>query len=79
MDYYLGIDIGTGESKGVLIDSEGKICVTSVTSHCVNNPQPGWFSQDADVIWWGDFCKICHVAILNIDCLFVQMQIFLHF
>lgn len=60
MDYYLGIDIGTSQSKGVLIDSEGKTCVTSVTSHDVDNPKPGWFSQNADEIWWGDFCKLCH-------------------
>lgn len=58
MAYYLGIDIGTRESKGVMIDGEGEIIQTAVVAHGLDNPQPGWFSQDADEIWWGDFCKL---------------------
>lgn len=59
MTYYLGIDIGTRESKGVLIDGDGSIIEMAVASHSLDHPQPGWFSQDADKIWWGDFCKLC--------------------
>lgn len=59
MAYYLGIDIGTRESKGVLIDGEGKIVQMAVTAHGLDNPRPGWFSQNADEIWWRDFCKLC--------------------
>ncbi len=59
MTYYLGIDIGTRESKGVLIDENGQILEMAVTSHSVDHPQAGWFSQDADKVWWGDFCKLC--------------------
>ncbi len=59
MNYYLGIDIGTRESKGVLIDGNGKIIEMAVTSHGLDHPQAGWFSQDADKVWWGDFCKLC--------------------
>ncbi|MFR0986127.1 MAG: FGGY family carbohydrate kinase [Frisingicoccus sp.] len=55
---YLGIDIGTHESKGVLADYRGKILAMEVIGHDVDNPQPGWFSQDADIIWWGDFCRL---------------------
>lgn len=58
MAYYLGIDIGTRESKGVLIDGEGRLMETAVTAHGLDNPWPGWFSQDADAIWWGDFCRL---------------------
>lgn len=32
--------------------------VTSEGDASVDNPKPGWFSQDADAIWWGDFCKL---------------------
>ncbi|MBM6830247.1 FGGY-family carbohydrate kinase [Anaerotignum lactatifermentans] len=60
MAYYLGIDIGTRESKGVLLDEAGNLMETAVRSHDVENPQPGWFSQDADAVWWGDFCGLCH-------------------
>ena len=58
MAYYLGIDIGTRESKGVLIAAKGEILAMEVIEHSVDNPQPGWFSQDADAIWWGDFCQL---------------------
>ena len=58
MACYLGIDIGTHESKGVLVDHRGKILAMEVIGHDVDNPQPGWFSQDADIIWWGDFCRL---------------------
>ncbi|MGN1231660.1 MAG: FGGY family carbohydrate kinase, partial [Anaerotignum sp.] len=63
MAYYLGIDIGTRESKGVLIDGEGRLCQMAVAAHGVENPRAGWFSQDADAIWWGDFCRLCHALI----------------
>lgn len=58
MAYYIGIDIGTRESKGVLIDGEGRLMEMAVTAHGLDNPRPGWFSQDADAIWWGDFCRL---------------------
>lgn len=58
MAYYLGIDIGTRESKGVLIDGEGRLMEIAVTAHGLDNPRPGWFSQNADEIWWGDFCRL---------------------
>ena len=61
MAAYLGIDIGTRESKGVLIDDKGKIIAMEVVGHGVDNPRPGWFSQDAEVIWWGDFCRLCRM------------------
>lgn len=59
MTYYLGIDIGTRESKGVSIDGNAQIIEMAVISHSIDHPQAGWFSQDADDIWWGDFCKLC--------------------
>ena len=61
MAAYLGIDIGTRESKGVLIDDKGKIIAMEVVGHGVDNPRPGWFSQDAEIIWWGDFCRLCRM------------------
>lgn len=41
MACYLGIDIGTHESKGVLVDHRGKILAMEVIGHDVDNPQPG--------------------------------------
>lgn len=58
MKYYLGIDIGTGESKGVLIDSGCRVVCSVTCSHETDNPRPGWFEHDAERVWWGDFCKL---------------------
>lgn len=56
--YFMGIDIGTNESKGVLIDEECRIIQTASASHGLENPKPGYFEHDAEEVWWGDFCKI---------------------
>lgn len=61
--YYMGIDIGTNESKGVLIDENCKIICAATTEHGVENPRPNYFEHDAEKVWWGDFCKISNQLI----------------
>lgn len=56
--FFMGIDIGSNESKGVLIDSDCKIVAEQVIAHSMDNPQPGYFQHDAEKIWWGEFCSI---------------------
>ncbi|MBL0372412.1 FGGY-family carbohydrate kinase [Rhizobium sp. KVB221] len=56
MRYYLGIDIGTFESKGVLVDESGAIAALATRPHKMLVPQPGWAEHDPDQDWWGDFC-----------------------
>ena len=46
MRYYLGIDIGTYESKGVLVDAEGRIVASTARPHKMLVPQPGWAELD---------------------------------
>jgi xylulokinase len=58
MRYYLGIDIGTFESKGVLSDEEGRIVASAARPHRMLVPQPGWAEHDAEQNWWGEFCSI---------------------
>ncbi len=58
MNYTLGIDIGTFESKGVLVDVDGKIIASASQPHEMIVPQPGWAEHRADEDWWQDFCKI---------------------
>jgi len=59
-NYFLGIDIGTYESKGVLIDEECNIIHECTQKHDLENPNPGYFEHDAEAVWWGDYCKIAH-------------------
>ena len=42
MNHYLGIDIGTFESKGVLVDANGRIVASAAKPHEMIVPQPGW-------------------------------------
>ena len=61
--YFLGIDIGTFESRGILIDESFRVAADASLPHGMNNPQPGWFEQDAEAVWWGDLCKLCRTLI----------------
>jgi xylulokinase len=58
MSYTLGLDIGTFESKGVLVDRAGRIVAEARHPHRMLVPQPGWAEHDAEQDWWGDFVRI---------------------
>ena len=55
MKRYLGVDIGTFETKGVLTDDKGAILATAGRAHKMLVPQPGWAEHRAAEDWWGDF------------------------
>ena len=54
----LGIDIGTFETKGVLVDPEGRILATATRPHRMLVPRPGWAEHRAEEDWWGDFVHV---------------------
>lgn len=56
--YFLGIDVGTNESKAALIDEKCAIVAFASEAHNLMNPQPGWFEHDAEEDWWGSFCRL---------------------
>ena len=58
MDYYMGVDIGSYESKGLLMDRNGAVAAMAVRGHIMETPKPGYAEHDADTAWWGDFCGI---------------------
>ena len=64
MCYTLGIDIGTFESKGVLVDHAGQVVAQATRAHKMLVPQAGWAEHRAEEDWWGDFVFICQ-AILS--------------
>ena len=64
MGYTLGIDIGTFESKGVLVGSSGDIVGSAAKPHKMIVPQPGWAEHRAREDWWDDF-KFITQAILD--------------
>ena len=58
MTLTLGIDIGTFESKGVLVDEGGAIVASATSPHKMIVPRPGWAEHRADEDWWGDVTRI---------------------
>ncbi len=58
MEYFLGIDVGTYETKGTLTDETGRIVLTDSEPHQMEIPHPGWAEHDAEGVWWHDFCAV---------------------
>src|SRR6185437_284621 len=49
---YLGLDIGTGGTRAVLLNAQGKLVATASAEHVpFRSPQPGWAEQDPED-WW---------------------------
>ena len=63
MEYFMGIDIGTFESKGVLIDADARVVAYQTCPHVMEAPQPGYAEHDAEGVWWHDFCTISRALI----------------
>ena len=55
MNATLGIDVGTYESKGVLVDAEGRVLASAARPHELIVPRAGWAEHRADEDWWADF------------------------
>jgi len=54
MRHYLGIDIGTFETKGVLVAGDGTIVAQAARPHKMLVPQPGWAEHRPREDWWDD-------------------------
>ena len=60
----LGIDVGTYESKAVLVDAQGRIVGRASRPHQMIVPRPGWAEHRPDEDWWGDLTYLTR-AILD--------------
>jgi len=54
---FLGVDVGTSSSKGVLVRPDGEIVRTVVRAHTVSRPVAGQVEMDGD-LWWREFVEI---------------------
>lgn len=63
MPYVMGIDIGTYESKGVIVDRAGQIIAKASITHELEIPKRGWAEHDAEKVWWHDFTYLSNVLI----------------
>jgi len=57
MRRYLGVDIGTSSSKGVLVDEQGTILASESRPHTVSRPNPGHVEMPASE-WWQAFVEL---------------------
>jgi xylulokinase len=55
MKHYLGVDIGTFETKGVIVDQDGRIIASASRAHRMLVPRPGWAEHRPQEDWWDDF------------------------
>jgi gluconokinase len=51
MDYFIGIDIGTGSTKAVALTTEGKVLHAEKVSYPTVTPQPQFSEQVPELIW----------------------------
>ena len=63
MNYTLGVDIGTFETKGVLVDASGTIVAQATRSHKMLVPQSGWAEHRAQEDWWEDFVFVTNMLL----------------
>jgi xylulokinase len=52
----LGIDLGTGSTKAVLVDDSGQTVGVGVSANEVRSPRPGWVESDPEA-WWASTCN----------------------
>lgn len=57
MSLFLGVDVGTSSSKGVLVDGDGTVVRSAVREHDVDRPRPGHVEMDGEV-WWREFTSL---------------------
>jgi gluconokinase len=50
-NYFVGIDLGTGSTKAVAVDVNGKTIATAQSYYPTNNPNPGYSEQNPELIW----------------------------
>jgi xylulokinase len=58
VDLLLGIDMGTGSTKGVLVDTSGSVIASKTITHSMSLPRPGWAEVDAEGLWWREVCEV---------------------
>lgn len=51
MDYYVGVDVGTGSVRAALVSSTGKILKVDVRPTETYHPAKDFYEQSSDNIW----------------------------
>lgn len=63
----LGIDMGTGSTKGVLTTMDGTVVAAASAKHSMSLPRPGWAEVDAESVWWGDLVGVARDLMAQVE------------
>ncbi|CAA9400082.1 MAG: Carbohydrate kinase, FGGY family [uncultured Quadrisphaera sp.] len=66
-DVVVGIDMGTGSSKGVVTTADGRVLASATRAHGVSMPRPGHVEVDAVEVWWGDVVALCRELLPQVE------------
>jgi xylulokinase len=55
---FVGIDVGTFETKGVLVDADGEVLALARRRHGISTPRPGHVEHDPESDWWADLAAV---------------------
>ncbi len=64
---FIGVDVGTSETKAVLVDQGGRVLAAASAPNQLHVPQPGWAEHDADRDWWGNLCTVVSEVLARSD------------
>ena len=67
MSLYLGIDIGTYQTKGVVVDGDGAVVAEAARDHEMLVPRAGWAEHDPEATWWGDVVAVSRELAAAVD------------
>ena len=56
---FLGLDVGSSSTKGVLVDADGRTEAVAELPHGISRPRPGWAEHDAERDWWESALDVC--------------------
>lgn len=55
---FVGIDVGTFETKGVLVDADGEVLAMARRRHGISTPRPWHVEHDPEQDWWADVTAV---------------------
>jgi xylulokinase len=55
----LGLDVGSSSTKGVLVETSGRVEAVADRPHGMARPRPGWAEHDAEADWWDGVADVC--------------------
>ncbi len=58
-EFFLGVDVGSSGTRGVLVDAAGNPVAAAGAPHGILRPRSGWAEQDAERDWWAGVVDVC--------------------